>query len=137
MGDRKLACLDVREDTKDGVLARARIDVHAIAGKPGQELRFGMHARKQDDRRDSEQMIFVGHVPTPRLRGGVPLAEAVTKTYALDLSTYPQWLVVLVLTLVAALAIWILIKLLKMALWLLFFAVLFGGFFWAGYLLLR
>jgi hypothetical protein len=82
-------------------------------------------------------MIFVGHASTARLRGAVPLAEAVTKTYALDFSAYPQWLVVLVLTLVAALGIWILIKVVKLALWLLFFAVLFGGFCWAGYLLLR
>lgn len=59
------------------------------------------------------------------------------KTYALDVSAYPQWLVVLVLTLVAALGIWVLIKVLKLALWLLFFAVLFGGILWAGYLLLQ
>jgi hypothetical protein len=82
-------------------------------------------------------MIFVGHARGARLRGGVLLAQAVTKTYSFDASAYPQWLVVLVLTLVAALGIWILIKVMKLALWLLFFAVLFGGVFWAGCLLLQ
>ena len=65
------------------------------------------------------------------------LAEVVTNSYLLDLSAYPKWLVVLIGTLAAALIIWILIKLLKLALWLLFFAVLFGGFFWAGFLLMN
>ena len=73
----------------------------------------------------------------PRLRGRVHPAAAVTRSYFVDLSAYPQWLVVLVGTLVAALVIWILIKLLKWALWLLFFGVLIGGILWAGYLLLR
>ena len=45
-------------------------------------------------------------------------------------SAYPRWLVVLVGTLVAALAIWIAMKLLKWTLWLLFFAILIGGIFW-------
>jgi hypothetical protein len=82
-------------------------------------------------------MIFVGLSRYARLRGGVTLAEVVTKSYAVDLSAYPRWLVVLIGTLIAALAIWILIKLMKLALWLLFFAVLIGGFCWAGYLLLQ
>jgi hypothetical protein len=38
---------------------------------------------------------------------------------------------------VVALIIWISMKLLKWALWLLFFGVLAGGFFWAGYLLVN
>jgi hypothetical protein len=76
---------------------------------------------------------------TRRLRGVVLLAEATqtSKTYFIDLSGYPQWLVVLVATLVAALAIWILIKLLKLTLWLLLFVVLIGGVLWAGWLLLQ
>jgi hypothetical protein len=64
-------------------------------------------------------------------------AEVVTKTVFVDLSAYPRWLVVLVGTLIAALAIWILMKLLKWALWLLFFAVLVGGVFWAMWLLFQ
>ncbi len=64
------------------------------------------------------------------------LAQAETKTYFLDLSMYPQWLVVLVGTLVAVLAIWIVMKLLKWTLWLLLFAVLIGGLLWAMYLLI-
>ena len=63
------------------------------------------------------------------------LAEVVTKTWFVDLGGYPQWLVVLVGTLVLAFGIWLLIKLLKLALWILFFAVLIGGVLWAAYLL--
>jgi hypothetical protein len=40
---------------------------------------------------------------------------------------YPPWLAVLALTVVVALAVWILGKLLKWALWLLLIAVLVGG----------
>ena len=66
------------------------------------------------------------------------LAEVVfRKTWDVDLSQYPQWLVVLVGTLVAALVVWIAMKLLKVALWLLFFAVLCGGIGWALWLLVR
>lgn len=66
------------------------------------------------------------------------LAEVMfQKTWDVDLSQYPQWLVVLVGTLGAALVIWIAMKLLKVALWLLFFVVLFGGIGWALWLLVR
>jgi hypothetical protein len=65
------------------------------------------------------------------------LVETVTRTFFVDLSAYPRWLVVLTGTLLAALIIWILMKLLKWTLWLLFFGVLFGGMFWAGWLLLQ
>ena len=63
------------------------------------------------------------------------LAEVVTKSYFIDLSGWPRWLVVLLGTLVLALAIWIGMKLLKVALWLLFFAVLISGCFWSMWLL--
>ncbi len=65
------------------------------------------------------------------------LAEVVSKSTFIDLSGYPRWLVVLVGTLVAALAIWIGMKLLKLALWLLFFLVLAGGIAWAVWELVR
>jgi hypothetical protein len=65
------------------------------------------------------------------------LAAVVEKTYFLDLSDWPRWLVVLVGTLILALLIWIGMKLLKVALWILFFAVLIGGCFWAMWLLLN
>ena len=65
------------------------------------------------------------------------LAEVVGKTYFVDLSAYPRWLVVLAGTLIAALVIWIGMKVLKVALWLLFFAVLIGGFAWAVWELLK
>jgi hypothetical protein len=65
------------------------------------------------------------------------LAQTVTKTYFVDLSAYPQWLVVLGATLAAALVIWILMKLLKWTLWLLFLAVLIGGVLWTGWLLIH
>ena len=66
------------------------------------------------------------------------LAEVVfRKTWDVDLSQYPQWLVVLVGTLVVALVVWIAMKLLKVALWLLLFVVLCGGIGWALWLLVR
>ena len=65
------------------------------------------------------------------------LAETVSKTYLFDFSGWPQWAIVLVGTLAAALIIWILIKLMKLALWFLLFGVLIGGVCWAGYLLLH
>ena len=65
------------------------------------------------------------------------LAAAVNQTFFLDLSAYPRWVVVLVGTLVAALLIWILMKLLKWTLWLLLFVVLFGGIGWAVWLLVH
>jgi hypothetical protein len=67
----------------------------------------------------------------------VLLAQAVTKTYTFDLSAYPQWLLVLVGTLLAVVAIWIVMKLLKWTLWLLLFAVFIGGILWAMWLLLQ
>ena len=62
-------------------------------------------------------------------------AEVVARSYFFDLSAWPRWLVVLVGTIALALLIWIGMKLLKVALWLLFFAVLIGGFFWSMWLL--
>lgn len=61
--------------------------------------------------------------------GGRVLLAVVTKTssFGVSFEGYPDWLVILVGSLVAALAIWILIKLIKLALWLLFFVVLLGG----------
>jgi hypothetical protein len=70
-------------------------------------------------------------------RGGVLFAQVVTESYFVDLSAYPKWLVIAVGTLAAALIIWIMIKLLKWTLWLLFFAVLVGGLLWAGYVLIN
>jgi hypothetical protein len=82
-------------------------------------------------------MIFLGLERRSRLGGRVSLAQVVTESLLVDLSAHPRWLVVLVGTFVAALAIWIVIKLLKLALWLLFFAVLLGGTFWAAFLWLE
>ncbi len=81
---------------------------------------------------------LLGVAANSRLRGGVSLAVLVKESVTvIDLSSYPRWLVVLVGTLVGALVIWLLIKLLKVALWLLFFAVLVGGLAWVGWLLLH
>lgn len=68
---------------------------------------------------------------------GVLLAQTVTKSYFIDLSAYPQWLVVLVGTMLAVLAIWIAMKLLKWTLWILLFCVGIGGVLWAMWLLLN
>ena len=65
------------------------------------------------------------------------LAQVQSKSYIVDFSGWPQWAVVLVGTLAAAIVIWILMKVLKIALWILLFAVLVGGLIWAGYLLLQ
>ena len=65
------------------------------------------------------------------------LAQAVSKTSAFDLSGYPQWLVVLVGTLLAVGILWVLMKVLKWTLWFLLFGVLIGGVVWAGWLLLK
>ena len=64
-------------------------------------------------------------------------AEAVSKSYFIDLSGWPQWVVVLAGTLAAALVVWLVMKLLKLALWLLFFLVLIGGLCWAALLLVK
>jgi hypothetical protein len=82
-------------------------------------------------------MIFLGVDDYARLRGSVLFADVVSNPYFVDLSAYPKWLVVLVGTLVAALVIWITMKLLKWALWLLFFAVLIGGALWTAFLLVN
>ena len=68
-----------------------------------------------------------------RLREVVLLAEVVTKTYSVDLSAHPRWIVILVGTLVAVLALWVVMKLLKWTLWLLLLGVLIGGLAWAGW----
>jgi hypothetical protein len=66
------------------------------------------------------------------------LAAAVKETVTIiDLSAYPDWLVVLGGTLLTALIVWLLITLMKWALWILFYVVLVGGVLWAGWLLLR
>ena len=81
-------------------------------------------------------MIFLGVKVVAALGDAVLLGEVVTKSYFIDLSAYPQWLVVLVGTLLAALVVWILIKVLKWTLWILFFCVLIGGVLWSVSLLL-
>jgi hypothetical protein len=83
------------------------------------------------------QLIFLGLHHRSRLRDRVVLAQLAAEIPRLDLGGHPPWLVVLVGTFAAALLIWILIKLLKWALWLLFFAVLVGGIAWALWLLLE
>lgn len=65
------------------------------------------------------------------------LAELVTQTWSLDLSSYPRWLVVLGGSLLLALGIWVVMKVLKLALWVMFFTVLIGGAGWALWLLMQ
>lgn len=60
-----------------------------------------------------------------RLNGGVAVSS--TSTVFDSLAGYPQWLVVACLTIVAAVAIWIVAKLLKWSLYLLMVLVLIGG----------
>ena len=82
-------------------------------------------------------MIFLGVGADPGLVVGVLVAEVVTQVYTLDLSAYPRWLLILAGTLALAVAIWILMKILKWTLWLLLFGVMFGGFAWAAWEFLR
>lgn len=71
-----------------------------------------------------------------RLGSRMPLADwEIAKT--VDLSGYPPWLVVLGATLIGVVALWVMIKLLKFALWLALILVLIGGLGWAGWLLLN
>jgi hypothetical protein len=82
-------------------------------------------------------MIFLGVAAGAGLRGRVSFAEVVTHSWSVDLSAYPRWLVVLAGTMIVAVVLWILMKLLKWALWLLIIGVLLGGFFWAGWELMQ
>jgi hypothetical protein len=76
-------------------------------------------------------MIFLGQGESRGLGGAVPLSE-IAHSIMIDLSEYPRWLVILGGTFVAVVAIWILMKLLKLTLWLLLISVLIGGLVWAG-----
>jgi hypothetical protein len=60
------------------------------------------------------------------LRGSVSLTPLVP-TMVNSLADYPQWFVVACLTIVAAVAIWIFAKLLKLALWVVMVLVLVAG----------
>ncbi len=92
---------------------------------------------EQGGRRGAAQIILLGAAAPARLRSEVQsTSEVVTKSYFIDLSAYPDWLLVLVGTVLALLAIWILMKLLKWTLWILFFCVMIGGTLWAMSLLL-
>ena len=57
----------------------------------------------------------------------MPLAEAAVRSFTFDLSAYPRWVVILAGAAVAAVALWLLMKVLKWTLWLLIGAVLLGG----------
>ncbi len=67
------------------------------------------------------------------------LSAAVVQQHVttIDVSSWPQWLQVLCGTLLVAFFIWVGMKLLKVALWVVFFIVLIGGLAWAGWLLLQ
>jgi hypothetical protein len=67
----------------------------------------------------------------------MPLAEVVVRAFTIDLSEYPRWAVILAGTAVAAVALWLMMKVLKWTLWLLIVAVVLGGLAWAGWELLR
>lgn len=72
-----------------------------------------------------------------RLGKRVFLALVKESVTVVDLSGYPDWLLVLGGTFGGALVVWLLITLLKWTLWLLFYGVLIGGVMWAGWLLLQ
>ena len=82
-------------------------------------------------------MIFLGFAARARLGSSVLFAEAVSRTFSLELGGYPRWLVVLAGTLALVLGLWIFLKVLKVALWLVLVVVLFGGVAWAGWVWLH
>lgn len=137
VGDGEFARLDVGEDAENRVLARAGIDVDAVTHEPGQELRFGIHPSSSGPGVPWCNLFLLGVGGLERLGGHVQLAQVTSRTIFVDLSEYPPWLLVLVGTLAAVLILWILIKVLKWALWLLLFCVLIGGLCWSGWLLVQ
>jgi hypothetical protein len=74
-----------------------------------------------------------------RLGRAMLFAEAVTKTYTVSgvLEGWPPWLVILCATVVAAVVLWVLSKILKFALGVLIIVVVIGGIAWAGWALAR
>jgi hypothetical protein len=82
-------------------------------------------------------MIFLGPPARGACLARMPLAEAVTRSFTMDLSAYPRWAVILAGAAVAAVALWLLMKVLKWTLWLLIGAVVLGGLGWAAWELLR
>jgi len=82
-------------------------------------------------------MIFLGPAAGCVCLGGMPLAEVVVRAFSLDLSTYPRWAVILAGTAVAAVALWLLMKVLTWTLWLLIVAVMLGGLAWVAWELVR
>ncbi len=74
----------------------------------------------------------------PRLRGAVLLAVLAKTAPMLDsLADYPRWFVVACATIVLAVVLWIGMKLLKLALWLLIGTVLVVGLGAAAWLLIK
>ncbi|MFM7749708.1 MAG: hypothetical protein ACKPB0_04755 [Opitutaceae bacterium] len=67
----------------------------------------------------------------------MPLAEVAVRSFTFDLSAYPRWVVILAGAAVAAVALWLLMKVLKWTLWLLIGIVLLGGLAWAVWELVR
>jgi len=82
-------------------------------------------------------MIFLGPAQRRVCLARMPLAEVAVRSFTLDLSAYPRWAVILAGAAVAAVALWLLMKVLKWTLWLLIGAVLLGGLAWAAWELLR
>jgi len=68
----ELPRLDVRKDAEDGVLAGAGVDVDAVAGEPGQELRFGLHPTTGRRGRRG-QIILWGQVALAGVRVAAPI----------------------------------------------------------------
>jgi hypothetical protein len=65
------------------------------------------------------------------------LAEVTQTVKVIDLSAYPQWLVVAVAAVIGAFLLWVLMKLLKWTLSIAVFLILVGGLAWAAWLLLK
>jgi len=82
-------------------------------------------------------MIFLGASADHVCLASMLLAEVVVRAFSIDLSEYPRWAVILAGTAVAAVALWLIMKVLKWTLWLLIGAVVLGGLAWVVWELVR
>ena len=100
-----------------------------------------MHAARFDGgpgSGDGCDCFLLGVVARPALRLGVLLAVIAQATTMLDsLGDYPRWFVVACGTIVAAVLIWVVMKILKLVLWVLIASVLIVGLGTATWLLVK
>ena len=94
--------------------------------------------KARGDAAEASCCFLLGLIARPALRRGVLLAVFAKATTMLDsLADYPRWFVVACGTIVGAVLIWVVMKLLKLALWVLIATVLIVGLGTATWLLVK